>query len=190
MSKWKQKWFRGIWKRSILSNLNNLIWVQHSYFLPIYITNSPNTTLQIVLSWWHCSSQVTIWLIWSKFVEKISTSQKIKFYTCNIIINALWTIQRRFQITNETSTVLQIRVFRMAGDFFVRALQGWSGLLGKSTKSQKTKPILKISKAEFGLFKVLFYSYKSQNFYSIILLQKRSSYHSILIVFLKCLVLT
>ena len=78
----------------------------------------------------------------------------------------------------------------MAGDFFVCTLQGWSGLLGKSTKSQKAKPILKISKAEFGLFKVLFYSSKAQNFYSIVLLQKRSPYHSILIVFSKCLVLT
>ena len=64
---------------------------------------------------------------------------------------------------------------------------------GKVTQKNS---IVKISKVEFGLIKVLFYSLKSQNFYGIILLQKRSPWfwkklnHSVLIVSWKCLVLT
>ena len=50
---------------------------------------------------------------------------------------------------------LQISVFRMASDFFIQTLQGWSGPMGWE--------------AEIGLIKVSFYYSKSKHFYGILL---------------------
>ena len=100
--------------------------------------------------------------------------------------------------------VLQIRIFRIACDFFVWVQQRLSGqgvwlafakdpLGGSWGEIVQKNSILKISKAEFGLTKELFYSSKSQNLYGIILrspwLGKGKFNHRVSIVLLKCLVL-
>ena len=68
---------------------------------------------------------------------------------------------------------------------------------GSGAKSHRKNSILNISKAKFGLIKVLFYYSKTQHFYSIILLWnwsprfwKGKFNHSISIDSIKCLVLT
>ena len=57
---------------------------------------------------------------------------------------------------------------------------GWPSLKtpnkGSGAKSQKKKSISKISKADFKLIKVLLYFHKFQNFYSVNLLWKRSTW--------------
>ena len=61
------------------------------------------------------------------------------------------------------------------GFWHVKYERFWGGA-GASIKTPKwvfRGKIMKISKAEFGLIKVWFYYCKSQNFYGIILLQKR-----------------
>ena len=102
----------------------------------------------------------------------------MRFATCMLKIS--WKGLLSDQSSQKICSVLQIGIFRMASEFFIRAWQGWSGpggwwvysedpQWGSWGKIVNKNSILRISGAEFELIKVLFYSCKSQNFYGMIL---------------------